>query len=48
MADHDTQYDALPEAMKPFITRQEFRWLSDEEKLNLQAQMTEPDAEEAF
>ena len=39
-------YDALPEAIKATFTEKEYSWLSDEERNNLQRDMTMPDVEE--
>ncbi len=40
---HVSQYDRLPEIVKGAVTRAEFAWLSDGEKLRLIDDLTTPD-----
>jgi len=39
-------YDQLPEAIKSSLTPKEYAWLPDEERNNLQDEMTLPEVEE--
>lgn len=39
-------YESLPEAVRQYYTREEYLWLSDEEKADLVRANTEPEWEE--
>ncbi len=39
-------YEALPEAIKATITEKEYTWMPDEERRNLQEDMTMPEYQE--
>ena len=42
---HHPDYDALPEAIKAAVTAREYAWMSDLQRDNITADMTEPDEE---
>lgn len=39
-------YDSLPESVRQYYSREEYLWLSDEQKANLVQSETEPEWEE--
>jgi len=39
-------YERLPEAIKAYISPKEYAWMSDEERRNLQEDMTMPEPQE--
>lgn len=36
------RYDALPEAIKGMVTENEYRWMTEDQRQDLQADLTQP------
>lgn len=46
MPAEETPYASLPECVRQYYTEQEYLWLSDKRKADLEQEETEPEAEQ--